>query len=135
MNSKRKLLHSRLIPIRWGDMDAYGHENNTIYFRFMEQNRVEYLEQQGYKVMPEGTAPVIINASCTFLIPLTYPGVVDIKMYCGQPGRSSIPTHYEMRLQGDDTLYATGESKIVWMDVASGKSVAIPDELRAQLGE
>jgi acyl-CoA thioester hydrolase len=116
-------------------MDAYGHVNNTIYFRFMEQNRVEYLEQQGYKVMPEGTAPVIINASCTFLIPLTYPGVVDIKMYCGQPGRSSIPTHYEMRLQGDDTLYATGESKIVWMDVASGKSVAIPDELRAQLGE
>jgi acyl-CoA thioester hydrolase len=135
MNSKRKLLHSSLIPIRWGDMDAYGHVNNTIYFRFMEQNRVEYLEQQGYKVMPEGTAPVIINASCTFLIPLTYPGVVDIKMYCGQPGRSSIPTHYEMRLQGDDTLYATGESKIVWMDVASGKSVAIPDELRAQLGE
>ena len=135
MNSQRKLLHSSLIPIRWGDMDAYGHVNNTIYFRFMEQNRVEYLEQQGYKVMPEGTAPVIINASCTFLIPLTYPGVVDIKMYCGQPGRSSIPTHYEMRLQGDDTLYATGESKIVWMDVASGKSVAIPDELRAQLGE
>jgi acyl-CoA thioester hydrolase len=135
MNSKRKLLHSSLIPIRWGDMDAYGHVNNTIYFRFMEQNRVEYLEQQGYKVMPEGTAPVIINASCTFLVPLTYPGVVEIKMFCGQPGRSSIPTHYEMRLQGDDTLYATGESKIVWMDVASGKSVAIPDELRAQLGE
>jgi acyl-CoA thioester hydrolase len=135
MNSQRKLLHTSLIPIRWGDMDAYGHVNNTIYFRFMEQNRVEYLEQQGYKVMPEGTAPVIINAGCTFLVPLTYPGVVEIKMFCGQPGRSSIPTHYEIRLQGDDTLYATGESKIVWMDVASGKSVAIPDELRAQLGD
>jgi acyl-CoA thioester hydrolase len=135
MNSQRKLLHTSLIPIRWGDMDAYGHVNNTIYFRFMEQNRVEYLEQQGYKVMPEGTAPVIINASCTFLVPLTYPGLVEIKMFCGQPGRSSIPTHYEIRLQGDDTLYATGESKIVWMDVASGKSVAIPDELRAQLSD
>jgi acyl-CoA thioester hydrolase len=135
MNSQRKLVHTSLIPIRWGDMDAYGHVNNTIYFRFMEQNRIEYLEQQGYKVMPEGTAPVIINASCTFLVSLTYPGVVEIKMFCGQPGRSSIPTHYEMRLQGDDTLYATGESKIVWMDVASGKSVAIPGELRAQLGD
>ena len=135
MNSQRKLVHTSLIPIRWGDMDAYGHVNNTIYFRFMEQNRIEYLEQQGYKVMPEGTAPVIINASCTFLVSLTYPGVVEIKMFCGQPGRSSIPTHYEIRLQGDDTLYATGESKIVWMDVTSGKSVAIPDELRAQLGD
>jgi acyl-CoA thioester hydrolase len=135
MNSQRKLVHTSLIPIRWGDMDAYGHVNNTIYFRFMEQNRIEYLEQQGYKVMPVGTAPVIINASCTFLVPLTYPGIVEIRMFCGQPGRSSIPTHYEIRLQGDDTLYATGESKIVWMEVASGKSVAIPDELRAQLGE
>lgn len=128
-----KLVQSSLIPIRWGDMDAYGHVNNTIYFRFMEQCRVEYLEQLGFKVRPAGAAPVIINASCTFLVPLNYPGVVDIRMYCGRPGRSSIPTHYEMRVQGDDTLYATGDSKIVWMDVATGKSVAIPDALRTQL--
>lgn len=135
MQNPHKLVHSSLIPIRWGDMDAYGHVNNTIYFRFMEQIRVEYLEQLGFKVMPQGEAPVIINASCTFLIPLNYPGTVDIRMYCGEPGRSSIPTHYEIRLQGDDTLYATGDSKIVWMDVASGKSVPIPDGLRTALGE
>ena len=133
MNTPRKLVQTSLIPIRWGDMDAYGHVNNTIYFRFMEQVRVEYLEALGFKVRPEGSAPVIINASCTFLIPLNYPGVVEIGMFCGYPGRSSIPTHYEIRLQGDETLYATGESKIVWMDVASGKSVPIPDVLRAQL--
>lgn len=133
MDSQSKLVHTSLIPLRWGDMDAYGHVNNTIFFRFMEQSRVEYLEQQGFKVMPQGTAPVIINASCTFLAQLNYPGVVEVKMYCGQPGRSSIPTHYEIRLQGDDTLYATGQSKIVWMDVPTGKSVPIPDELRAQL--
>jgi acyl-CoA thioester hydrolase len=135
MDSQRKLVHTSLIPIRWGDMDAYGHVNNTIYFRFMEQCRIEYLEWQGYKVMPQDTAPVIINAGCTFLIPLNYPGVVEIKMFCGHPGRSSIPTQYEIRLQGDDKLYATGDSKIVWMDVATGKSVAIPDQLRAQLAE
>ena len=133
MDTQRKLVHSSLIPIRWGDMDAYGHVNNTIYFRYMEQIRVEYLEQLGFKVRPEGTAPVIINASCTFLIPLNYPGVVDIRMYCGHPGRSSIPTHYEIRLQGEETLYATGDAKIVWMDVPTGKSVPIPDGLRAQL--
>ncbi|MBI4739995.1 MAG: acyl-CoA thioesterase [Betaproteobacteria bacterium] len=133
MESHRKLVHTSLIPIRWGDEDVYGHVNNTIYFRYMEQVRVEYLEKLGFKVRPEGTAPVIVNAGCTFLIPLNYPGVVDIRMYCGQPGRSSIPTHYEIRLQGDGTLYATGDAKIVWMDVASGKSVPIPEELRAQL--
>ena len=25
-----------VIPIRWGDMDAMGHVNNTIYFRYFE---------------------------------------------------------------------------------------------------
>jgi hypothetical protein len=35
--SQRKLVQTSLIPIRWGDMDAYGHVNNTIYFRYMEQ--------------------------------------------------------------------------------------------------
>ncbi|HOG04471.1 MAG TPA: acyl-CoA thioesterase, partial [Accumulibacter sp.] len=64
---------------------------------------------------------------------LNYPGVVEVRMFCGRPGRSSVPTHYEIRLQGDDALYATGDSKIVWMDVATGKSVPIPDELRMEL--
>jgi acyl-CoA thioester hydrolase len=35
------------MPVRWGDMDAYGHVNNTVYFRYMEQVRVEWLEQMG----------------------------------------------------------------------------------------
>ncbi len=135
MQSQGKLVHSSLLPIRWGDMDAYGHVNNTIYFRYMEQCRVEYLEGLGYRIMPHGTAPVIINAACTFLVPLNYPGVVEVRMYCGQPGRSSVPTFYEICLAGDDTICATGDAKIVWMDVTSGKSVPIPDALRAQLTE
>ena len=114
-------------------MDAYGHVNNTVYFRYAEQARVEYLEQLGFTVLPRGTAPVIINAACTFLIPINYPGVVEVKMFCGQPGRSSVQTHYEMRRQGDETLCATGDSKIVWMDAQTGKSVPIPDNLRAEL--
>lgn len=128
-----KLVHVSLIPIRWGDMDAYGHVNNTVYFRYMEQVRVDYLERNGYAIGPTGLSPVIINSSCTFLIPLSHPGLVEVKMFLGAPGRSSIPSRYEMRLQGDDALYATGAAKIVWIDMASGRSVAIPDDLRARL--
>jgi hypothetical protein len=49
MQSQRKLVQTCLIPIRWGDMDAYGHVNNTIYFRYMEQARVEFLERLGFR--------------------------------------------------------------------------------------
>jgi acyl-CoA thioester hydrolase len=44
MEHRKKLVHVTHIPIRWGDMDAYGHVNNTVYFRYMEQARVEWLE-------------------------------------------------------------------------------------------
>lgn len=133
MENKRKLILTTEIPIRWGDMDAYGHVNNTVYFRYMEQIRCEWLEQLGYTVGPGGEGPVIVNAACTFLLPLTYPGTVEVRLFAGHPGRSSIPTHYELRLVGDDTLYATGDSKVVWIDTASGKSAPLPESLRASL--
>jgi acyl-CoA thioester hydrolase len=130
MTHKRKLVYSTQIPIRWGDMDAYQHVNNTVYFRYAEQARVEWLEQVGYTVLPQGTAPVVINASCTFLLPMNYPGTVDLRLYSGVPGRSSFETYYEMRLAGDDKLYCEGQAKVVWMDPATGKSVPIPEVLR-----
>ena len=31
--AEKRLVHEIVVPIRWGDMDAMGHVNNTIYFR------------------------------------------------------------------------------------------------------
>lgn len=131
MKAVKKNIYHTQIPIRWGDMDAYGHVNNTVYFRYAEQARCEWLELQGFKVAPEGIAPVIINASCTFLKPMNYPGTVEVRTFVGQPGRSSVQSHVEMLIDGE--LYAEGAAKIVWMDTLSGKSVAIPDDVRAVL--
>ena len=133
MEHKKKLIHVTTIPMRWGDMDAYGHVNNTVYFLFMELSRVEWCEEVGGEVRPGGLGPVIINASCTFLIPMTYPGTVEVRTYAGHPGRSSVQTHVEMRIVGDDQLYAEGAAKMVWMDTQTGKSAPIPDHVRAAL--
>lgn len=130
-DDRRKLLLTTRIPVRWGDMDFYGHVNNTVYFRYFEQARVEWLEEMAFRVGPDvPTGPVIINASCTFLIPVNYPATVVAKLYAGQPGRSSVMTWYELYVEGDERLYAEGAAKVVWMDIATGKSVPIPDALR-----
>lgn len=131
MEHKRKLIFTSTQPIRWGDMDAMNHVNNTVYFRYMEQARIEWLESLGYATGQHAEeGPVIVNASCTFLVPLTYPGRVEVRMFAGQPGRSSLPTHYELRLAGSDKLYAHGDAKVVWIDPASGRSIALPDNMR-----
>jgi len=43
----RLFAHRFTLAVRWGDMDAMGHVNNTVYFRYMEQTRIEWLETFG----------------------------------------------------------------------------------------
>jgi acyl-CoA thioester hydrolase len=135
MEHPRLLLHTATIPVRWGDMDALGHVNNTVYFRYMEQARIEWLEGLGIVLLAAGAteSAVIVNASCTFLIPVTYPATLEVRLLAGRPGRSSIPTYYELRCQGDERLVAEGAAKVIWVDPATGRSAPLPDHVRAVL--
>ncbi|HLP24950.1 MAG TPA: thioesterase family protein [Acidobacteriota bacterium] len=128
MENTRRLVLTSSQPIRWGDMDALGHVNNTVYFRYMEQARVEWLDRVGFDLhaaREEGV--VVVNASCTFLVPLTYPGSVEVRMFFDKPGRSSLQTHYELRKSGEETLYAEGAAKMVWVNQGTGKSAPWPE--------
>lgn len=128
---RRTLVHTELIPIRWGDMDAMGHVNNTVYFRYMEQARISWFGSLGVAFDPHGTGPVIVNASCTFLKELVYPGTVEVRMHAGKAGRSSFETWLELRPSYDAaTVYAEGAAKVVWVDFAKGRSTALPERIR-----
>jgi acyl-CoA thioester hydrolase len=128
----KKFTHEMVIPIRWGDMDAMGHVNNTIYFRYMEIVRLEWLFQIGGPPDPEGTGPVIINAFCNFLRQLEFPGDVLARHYVADPGRSSFDTYITLeRTDTPGVIYAEGGAKTVWTDFKAQKSVPLPDEIRA----
>lgn len=132
MHKPRMLVHTSRLAIRWGDMDAFGHVNNTVYFRYMEQARIEWLaglfpDRDGTIALPM----VIVNASCTFLLPLVYPGEVEIGMWLGDPGRTSVGSFYEIRMNGDK--FAEGAAKIVWLDPASGRPAPLPEIVAAPL--
>ncbi len=130
----KKLVHVERLPIRWGDMDAMGHVNNTVYFRFMEQARIGWFDA----LVPEqeawtSTGIVIANASCNFKRPITYPGTVEVKVYIGAPGGSSVPTFYELVVSGDQAIYADGEATVVFIDMKTQKPVRIPAAIREKL--
>jgi len=111
-------------------MDAQGHVNNTIYFRYMEQARVEWLESLRERAgSGDDLGSVIVNASCTFLLPLCYPGTIDVRMFVDAPGRSSLDSHYEMWM--NDRKYAEGEARIVWIDQRTQRSTPLPERVIA----
>jgi acyl-CoA thioester hydrolase len=131
---KRKRLATIEMDVRWGDMDAAGHLNNIIYFQFFEQARSCWLTEHGRPVVSRGDGLVIVNTSCTFLAPVTFPERVSIAMDSGPAGRSSFETYYEMRSASNPSiLYAEGSAKIVWVDRATGRSMPIPEDIRALL--
>ena len=132
--SEKRLVHTERIPVRWGDMDAMGHVNNTVYFRYMEQTRISWFEA----LLPRGeawgtTGIVVANASCNFKKAINYPGTVEIRMYAGAPGGSSLPTFYELNVNSE--LCADGAATVVFIDMEKQKPVRIPDNIRDLISE
>jgi acyl-CoA thioester hydrolase len=132
----KKLVHEMTIPIRWGDMDAMNHVNNTIYFRYFETIRLEWCRSLGCMPNPQGLGPVIVNAFCNFHKQLEYPGEVIARHYASNPGRSSFDTYVTMTRSDDaQTLYASGGATMVWVDFPRQQAVALPDWLVAAISD
>lgn len=127
----KKLVYEMLIPIRWGDMDAMGHLNNTKYFRYLEIVRVDWLRQFNAEPKPVGEGPVIVNAFCNFYKQLEYPGDVLIKMYASDPGRTTFETWATMEpADNPGVIHAAGGATTIWVDFPKQKAVELPAWLR-----
>jgi acyl-CoA thioester hydrolase len=131
--AEKKLTHEMRIPVRWGDMDAMGHVNNTLYFRYFEVARLDWLFSVGAGTNgPHG--PVIVNAFCNFVRQLQFPGDALVRHYVANPGRSSFDTYLTLeRSDEPGVLYAEGGAKTVWTDYAAKKSMPMPDWFRVLL--
>jgi acyl-CoA thioester hydrolase len=136
----RVLVYQTRIALRWGDMDAMGHLNNTVYFRLMEECRIQWFHDCGFAPNPQGQGPVIINASCTFIKQFEYPATVVCRQYLGQIGRSSFETEVDLMpasIFDSDPIYckpwAQGAAKCVWVDFPKGQSAALAPETLAKI--
>ena len=128
----KKLVFEMRLPIRWGDMDAMNHVNNTSYFRYMETCRIDWMRSIGCQPDPQGEGPVIVNAFCNFYRQLQYPGDVLVRMFASSPGRSTFETWVTMaRADQPDTIDAAGGATTIWVDFPAQKAKTLPDWLRA----
>ncbi len=126
------LVHEITLPILWGDMDVLGHVNNTIYFRYMEQARVSWIEAISGQVSTDEEGPVIANTFCNFYRPLVFPGQLVIKLHVANPGRTSIDTFVTIELANEPgVIYAAGGATLVWVSMKDGRPLPLPSFLRA----
>jgi acyl-CoA thioester hydrolase len=63
------------VPVAWGDMDAFGHVNNTMFFRYFETARIAFLDRIGFRG-ENGIGPILASTQCRFRRPLAFPDTV-----------------------------------------------------------
>lgn len=131
----KQLVHSMEFPVRWGDMDAMGHVNNTVYFRYMESARIEWMHSIGCHPDPQGEGPVIVNAFCNFYRQLEYPAQVLLKLYVSDPGRTTFETWATMeRVDQPGVIAAAGGATVIWVNFPQQKAAPLPDWMRRLVG-
>ena len=129
---RKKLVHEMRFAVRWGEMDAMGHVNNTVYFRYLENARIAWMEAIGCHPDPRGEGLVIVNAFCNFYRQLEFPAEVLLKLYVSDPGRTTFDTWGTMeRVDQPGEICAAGGATTIWVDFPQQKAKTLPDWMRA----
>ncbi len=119
------------IKVRWGDMDAFNHVNNTVYFRYFEEARVHFFEEIGLKnlIYDEKIGPILAHTSCQFVQPVNYPDTLTIHTYLKKLGESSLINSYRV-FSEKKGIVAKGESVVVFFDYHAQKKAPIPQIIK-----
>lgn len=120
------------LPVLWGNMDAFGHVNNTVYFRWFESARIAYLDRAGLDELmkAERVGPILAAIQCSFRRQVVFPDTVTITASVTRLGRSSLTMDHVVRSERLGTVVAEGSSTIVIFDYQSQRPVRVPDVVR-----
>ena len=123
------------IPVAWGEMDAFQHVNNIVYFRYFETARIKCFERVGYTRLADqrGYGPILASTDCRFRLPLVYPDTVTSGTCIGDIGETDFVMHYAVMSHRYGRVAAEGKGRIVSFDYGAGSKIPLPGEIRVQL--
>ena len=129
-----------LTPLRWSDMDAYGHINNVQFLRLLEEARATALSDG----LPSGgelpiTGLIVARSEIEYLSPLLYrPAPIAVDIWVTRIGAADFDMAYEvldgtMDGGGPGTVFARAETTLVAFDLPSQRPRRITDDERKLL--
>lgn len=120
------------IPIQWGEMDAYGHVNNAMFFRYFETARIAYLDRCGFLASYDqhGIGAILHSTDCRFRRPLLFPDEVLVGTRTLDVAEDRFTMGYRLVSQAQDAVAADGTGIVVAYDYRAGTKVPLPPEVR-----
>lgn len=121
----------RPLEIRWNDLDPIGHVNNVYYFDYFQTGRSYYMLEASKQWDWNKNMFVIAHIECDYFKEIKITAVnPKVGMRVTKIGSKSFDFEYIIVSEGKDGLpivHAKGQSTQVFIDLAIGKSIEIPD--------
>jgi len=123
------------LPIAWGDMDAFQHVNNIMYFRYFESARIAYFEKIKFLEVMENTGigPILASTQCRYKLPLTYPDQITVGAKVDSLGKDRFTMKYAVYSSRHNKIAAFGEGVLVTFDYRNNAKTPVPDEIRKNI--
>lgn len=125
------------IPVAWGEMDAYGHLNNIVYFRYFETARMAYFErlQAPDFLSRRPLGPILASTSCRFRAPIVYPDTVSVGARIARVDADRFVMFYAIYSQKMQRIAAEGEGLVVCFDYRQNRKTLLPEEIKRKISE
>ena len=130
------------MTVKWGEMDAYQHVNNTVYFKYQEVARLRYFALLMKEINPTefdvqkfmngtGVGPIMSDTYCSFKLPLTMPDklLVGSSVYKGDLSKDRYKLSHMVWSTKYNRVVAEGFGTVVSYDFVNKKSVDIPQPI------
>jgi len=121
------------VPLRWSDMDAYGHVNNVQYLRLLEDARVIGFRSWFPDRDVVGDGVVVSRHEIEYLAPLVYRAEpIEVEMWVTRLGGAGFDLGYRVcdPPTVGHTVYAVAETGLVTYDLAAARPRRLGDEAR-----
>lgn len=126
----QKPLFRMPLAVRWRDLDAFNHVNNSNFLTYLEEARIRWFDSLGEEWVTERTAPLLAAVQVNYRLPIPYPADLVVELYCERLGNTSVTIGHRITSADGATLYADGHVVMVWVERASGRPTPLPDAVR-----
>lgn len=117
--------------VAWGDMDALGHVNNVLYYRYIESARIAYFNQ--VQLFDLNINAVVASNQCKYIRPVFYPDILQIAVQVVELRNSAFRMQYTLYSEQQQQVVATAEAVVVCVDIEKMQKISMPDVLKQNI--
>lgn len=106
--------HDYQCPLRWSDMDAFGHVNNVVFLRYLEEARIDFMFRLAREAQSDAFTggSVVARHEIEYLRPLVHRHEpVTVESWVSKLGAASVTISYEIK--DVDTLFVRASTLVV----------------------